>query len=171
MILNSTETFSKYRSLIKRLVWKVSQRCGIDYDELCSDGYYIFLEALLHYDEKLGAFSTFLWHRLKSLADVYYRSNKDLLRIQYCDFDELDCLESPMIHEAFVQRLELYDSIRSDLSEDAHMILSYIFANQDKRHTKNTIKNYFRKNFHWSVKQVETSFQEIKMWWVQYKIV
>jgi uncharacterized protein YlbG (UPF0298 family) len=171
VILNSTETFSKCKNLIHKFVWKVAQTYGLDYEELCSDGYYIFVDTLLRYDEKMGAFTTFLWHRLRGLADVYYRSNKDLLRIRYCDSDELDGLESPVMFDAFVQRLELQDSIRSDLSKDARIILSYVFANQDKKHTKNTIRKHLREKLHWSVKQVEISIQEIQTWWACYEIV
>jgi len=137
---------------------------------MCSEAFYIFVEALLKYDEKLGQFTTFLWYRLKGIADLYYRQNKDLVKVEYQDESILDTLSHTDVFDRFLQKLELQESITTELSNSAQQILAYIFSLPEKRHTFNSIREFFTKKLSWAVKVVDISLEEIKDWWHCYQL-
>lgn len=161
--------FHKYRNMIRKKAWKVAkayylQNLELTFKELCSDGYLIFLQTLEMYDETQGSFSTYLSERLKGIADLHFRENKDITKMDYDSFalEEFDATS----FDAFQQTLELQQCADTELSEDAQKVLDYIISNPDKRHTENSIRTYFRQNFNWSVKKAEMSFAELQRWWL-----
>lgn len=71
------EALEKFRRLIFQQAWKYHRRSGVPYEEILSEGYLCFCEALNRYQPERGAFSTFLWTSLSnSLNDFISRWHK-----------------------------------------------------------------------------------------------
>jgi hypothetical protein len=67
------------------MAWYHSKKYNMEYDDLQSEGYVIFCEAMNRFNSELGtAFSTFLFHRLRTLND-YCRKMK-----RYSNIDNID---------------------------------------------------------------------------------
>ena len=157
--------------MIRKRAWQVAQmhyfqNMELSFQELCSDGFLIFLQVVDRYDASKGSFSTFLGENLRGIVDLHYRENKDILHFDY-DTDIL-IEQNASFFDAFQKTLELYDSADTELSTEAQEILNYIISNPNKRHTLNSTTNYFRSTFSWSVKQVEFAFTELQRWWRGY---
>lgn len=63
----ATDELGKYRGLIFDTLLKLHAKYGGDFDELVSDGYFYFLEALQTYDASKSKFTTWLVHKITFL--------------------------------------------------------------------------------------------------------
>jgi hypothetical protein len=64
---------SKYRNMIRRAAWDAAKSWGLDFDDVESQGYLVFMEALELYEEGRASFSTHLFSRLRTLNDYCER--------------------------------------------------------------------------------------------------
>jgi len=160
--------YEKYKKMVYKQALKVAQtyylqNLELSFQELCSDGFLIFFEVLDRYDETKGSFSTFLGWSLKGIADLHFRENKDVVHFDYGDATLIE--ENTSLFDTFLKTLEFYDCLNTELSEEAQKVLDYIISNPDKRHTQNSIRNYFRAEYSWAIKKVEAAFAELQGWW------
>lgn len=169
-----SKMFEDYKGMIYKQAWKIARKYDfwnrdLSFEELCSDGFLIFLQALDRYDESKGSFSTFLSNNLRGIVDIHFRENKDIMRVYYDDALLMD--KSTPSFDSFQRVLELYDSASTELSKEAKMVFDYIISNPEKRHTENSIRVYFRSQYSWTVKQAELAFRELKKWWLCFSAV
>jgi len=158
----------KCEGMIIHKALSVARTYGLDYEELISDAYVLFIEAMLKYDEERGKFSTFLWHKLRGLADLHYRENKDIIRVEYREVMHDLSSSVPGIFGSFLKRIELQSCVETELSEDAQEVLGYVLDLPDQRHTVNSLVMRFRRDRGWSVKRAEMTMKEIRDWWRNY---
>lgn len=161
----ATEMFERYKMMIHKKAWQLSRRTRLDYKELCSDGYLLFLEALERYEEGQYQFSTYLQAYLKGILDLHYRQNKDILHFDYTDDPSILSIEH---FGTFKEAFDLYDAIERELSIDAQRVVRHVLSSNKRRQTENSIRLYFIKFFGWSNKQVDLTIGEIKRWWACY---
>lgn len=70
------QLFNKYQNLIRKQAHKISQKWGMEYEEVEAQGFLIFVEVVKEYDSTKAAFSTFLFHQLKALDYYCLKENK-----------------------------------------------------------------------------------------------
>jgi RNA polymerase sigma factor (sigma-70 family) len=160
------EMFRKYMNLIRKYAWKFVKRCRlqtVDFEELLSNGYLIFLRVLENYDETKGAFSTYLYANLLGMIELWYRENKDVIHFKYDDDLLLRCRSTSF--EEFSRTLEFYDAVATELSADAQVVLQYILQSPEKKHSENSLLDYFHKQLKWPVKRVLLTLSELRRWW------
>jgi hypothetical protein len=70
---DSYKLLQKYQNMIRSAAWGAAKAWGLDFDDVESQGYLVFMEALERYEEGRASFSTFLFNRLKTLNDYCER--------------------------------------------------------------------------------------------------
>ncbi len=149
------ELLAKYHDMIRGAAWDAAKRWGLDVDDIISQGYLVFMDAIERFDSGRASFSTFLYSRLRTLNDYCEREvrlkGKSLPMLDdYCEtpsvgrkvtkhlhgdglgdvFEEIGMTQSNRLYdtnfEKFVGSLDYLESI-SHLSHDAVEILRFIF--------------------------------------------
>lgn len=159
--------WEKYKNMVYNASHIASQKYGIEYEEAEAQAKYLFCKALDKWEKEKSSFSTYLFMTLRDLNKYCYKNNlpkgffqKDI------DFDLL----SSDITERFIRVLEFYDSVSTELSEEAQNILGFILSYGGKR--KPTIHGayrYFHGIYNWSRGKVLKFWKEVEIWWLSYE--
>jgi hypothetical protein len=153
----------KYRKMVLKMAYHYSRSWRVPYDEMEGQGWEIFVETIKLFDEnKEAEFGTYLYWRLRKLNDYGKKQgNKNIFIIQDIDVENI----SSRVQELFMRKLEFYDSIRSDLSEQAQLILDYILnADNYKEKTPSQIRDvFYSKGF--SKTYIRKIWKELRDWW------
>jgi len=56
-----------YKGIINKQSWAYAKKYLLDFEDVQSQAFVIFCEALQKYDDRRASFSTYLWHRLRML--------------------------------------------------------------------------------------------------------
>lgn len=154
--------FHTYKNLIRRFAWKYAKCYRLDYQELESEGFLIFVEAIKKFDYKYSSFSTFLYIRLKgylqNFCEKEIRVRKNIKKL-YNEYNY------NIRFKKMIEKIELYNSIERELSEDSKKVLNYIFSGITKQSY-----NSISKLVNWKPKRLKKSLEEIKKWWKNYNI-
>ena len=160
--------YKKYKNMIYKKSSILARKYGVDFEDIVSEGFYIFAKALQKYDDKKSQFSTYLWHSLKYLEDYCKKQKK------YVDKNTLTEFESLILDERiFIATMEKVETL-TKLSKNAKDILNYILNLEwysPEQESKNpnlssTIKHFVAKG--WGKRQTMRAWSEVKLWWDTY---
>ena len=131
------ELFEKYVNLIRKRAHKYSEKFGVDYYELESQGFLIFCECIENYNvAKEASFCTYLYIQLNRLGDyvkTYQRQQGFLMQDLYgsgdCDVDGEDSYELTLQAREFSPDvLEFLNEAKESLSEAAYNLIVWIIG-------------------------------------------
>lgn len=150
--------FKQHLPMLRKFAWRASKKWKIEYNEAESQAFEIFMETVSKFDGRC-LFSTYLFHRLRKLDTVNNLINRKVkYNVEFVDHDD-------NLFNVFEKRLEFYDSIETELTEDAKEILNWILNCEDKKRPcyDKTEKHYKEKG--WIPSRIRKAWMEIKSWW------
>jgi hypothetical protein len=159
--------FKQYKNMILKYAYFVSMKWNVPYDEMCSQGNEIFVKALNKFDGR-ASFSTYLYSKLISLNDYGEKQLRLLSGINFVEeFPDIFNNHSVfgVSYVDFEKRFVLFDSIATELSEDARVVIDYMLSNIDKKHSRHSVWMTLRDAYGWSLGKVKDIWQEIEAWW------
>lgn len=170
--MNKTTTFEKYVNLIRKRAWEYSQKYGIEYSELESQGYLIYCECLEKYDVSKSGFSTYLYIQLNRIRDfaLTYKRQQGILVDDYSgenfDGESVPLSETWSDIPDMTSLKELMENALENLSEGAFDVFCWILKRnwEKKYHPIPTIKMAM-KVFKKSEFEITTYWNECKLYW------
>lgn len=161
--------FNQYRKMIEKAAWKASRIFRMDVEDLRSQAYLIFCEAIERYDPTKASFSTHLFNRLKTINDYCIIQLRRDKHAELPDGSAIVWWDNFFAFQEAVERLES----KSDLSKDAQDILSFILGREwedveskVKRVPRFSTVNQIYRNKNWPISRTKKAWSEIKTWWV-----
>lgn len=127
--------FEKYVDLIRKRAHQYSEKYGIDYSEMESQGFLIYCEYLEEYDVDKAKFTTYLYiqlNRLNDYAKTYRRQKGYLITDYFGSVDESSGEETDRDYEITSPKYELpqvsefLKEAKEELSEDAFNLIVWI---------------------------------------------
>lgn len=162
--------FDDYKKLIIKQAWYVHKRYGLPFNDLFAEGMYIFTKYRDNYDKDKAKFSTYLYACLKKLDQYAINTINNLQKCVPLDDETLP----PFEHDHFSKfqiTLEFYDSLATEVSKNAREMFEYMQTYISRTPKFHSVFTYFRKIKHWTRKQIIKTWNELKMWWLDYQIV
>lgn len=153
-------------NIVRKVVWSYARSTGLDFDELCSEAYLAYLEAVPSYDPAKGKKSTFIWNVVRNHINNLLKTKKEVpmdkeaIDMLIKEGDELDPEQVVLAEESW---RELFES----LSPDAKMIFlllnsGEVYINTDKPREARGIIARELKAQGWSENKIWATFREIK---------
>ena len=171
-----TAAFKQFRPMIEGAAWTAHKKYKMDIEELRSQAYFVFCEAIERYDPNKASFSTHLFSRLRTVKDFAKWECKENNTEAIHSIDEETYLEKdmPYLIDKRVERFE--EAINRletalDLSDDAQEILNFILGREwetpgiNRVPRLHSIKKYYKYWKGWSHKRVVNAWEEIRIWW------
>ena len=159
--------FEKYVNLIRKRAHFYSKKYKIDYQELESQGFEIYVYALNNFDISKSTFSTHLYIELNRLDD-YCQSYKRIANdIQFAIDTEGRNQEDNIQSKAeTIEMNQLLEDAKNKLSDKGYKLFNWILSWEwDKKYiTKPTI-NIACKHFEKPRRQMEKIWNECKNYW------
>ena len=191
----TTELYKAYKGLVYSKAIELSEVYGVDQEMLISEGMIIFTKATQTFDcERKVAFSTYLYHQLRSLEHKAKMENKVTNRYfygyetdnadigsahdqNYKDYNEGFFEQAIATIDFSEEKYNLLHDIALQLSEDAKIYLFDLFKGVHTKdidpkggaHTKQSDEK-IAEYYNWSLGQSRKIKSEIKVWWADYKI-
>lgn len=125
--------FEKYVNVIRIRAHYYSNKYGIDYDEMESQGFLIYCECLDKYDINKSSFCTYLYielNRLRDFARTYNRQRGVLIQDYYNTSNyDVDDIESMIpAREVSAQLNDFLMEAKNSLSEAAYDLMVWIIG-------------------------------------------
>lgn len=161
-----------YDKLVHKMAWKYSNKWNIDESNMYSEGLYIFVLTLNKFEKERGhKFVTYLYHQLQGKLDKYGRRETHQVH-RYIPWDDVYFKEFPNgWYNSFVKNLEFYETILTELSEDAQNVLSMILRSLENTYKRKPslygTTKYFRLFRNWNPLRTKKAWEEIKSWWME----
>ena len=160
--------FRDYRAMIENAAWNASRIFKMDIEDIRSQSYLIFCEAVASFDPNKASFSTHLYTRLRTINDYCVSQQRRN------NTPEFPTMEAGIWWDhwyAFTDALERLES-RLELSADAQEILAFILGREwenpnaeSKRLPRfSMVKSIYRKR-NWMPLRTKRAWDEIKTWW------
>src|SRR5690606_19382427 len=124
-------------NIVRKVVWSYARSTGLDFDELCSEAYLAYLEAIPSYDPARGKKSTFIWNVVRNHINNLLKMKKEVP----VDKEAIDILmkeRNELDPEQIVLAKESWKELFESLSPDAKMICllvlndGEVYLNTDK---------------------------------------
>lgn len=165
---NLESLFKQYKPMIHKAAWRLAKKYGLDFDDITSRGYDIFMKTAQKFDESKSSFSTYLYHNLHDLENQckrQFRKNKK--------FESLESMDCPnfLDFQTFQNTVIRIESTLP-LSPQAKSILEFILHRDweyeaGKRPYKPsmsfTIEVYKKKGY--KKCEILRAWKELKQWW------
>lgn len=164
-----TELFKKTEKLIYQRAWYYARKYGMDFEDIRSQAFLIFTEAVDRFDPSQGSFVTFLYHRLRTLNDYCKREKR--IGIRFTDFENV--IDEHHIDENEQSRAWMNERIES-LSDDAKIVISGILSGQfhtplkpyqQKPVSKDAVSYSMVKEEGWTYTRFNRVWIEIRNWY------
>lgn len=165
--------FIQYRPMIEKAVWKEVNRFGasIEYEDIQSQAYLLFMEAVNRYDPDEGSFSNFLHSELRRLKDYcYYQVRRTNNRIS---LEHARIPRSQYSYDTFIKAYELAESI-IQLSKDSREIINFIISRVWEipgdfriRPSLRSVSRWYVYGKGWNRGRVKKAWKEIHKWWIR----
>jgi len=169
--------FDQYKNLIYSLVrerWQKQRysRPDVSFDDLLSEGYYIYSWCLNHYDgSKNAKFITYLYIQLKGrLVDYYKITHKKVNLYEDCATDDAksdfeSCLNS--LDYKLGEDNTLYKDAEEQLSYEGNQVFRYLLSckwmNDGRR--KKPSYGQINEKFGYPYEVIDSIMGEIRMFW------
>jgi RNA polymerase sigma factor (sigma-70 family) len=167
-----TKLFKDNERLINSRSWHYARSYGLDFYDVQSQAYLVFCEALQRFDGR-SAFTTYLWHRLRTLGDFCRREKKRRGAWEISEDIPADVPGDVPGSEYCEERLEFYKAL-DRLSQDGQKVVKKIVqgdfespgtvgvAAQGKYRVKSRLEN----DWGWDEFRVDQTWEEIRQWYV-----
>lgn len=163
-----------YKEVLHR--WNAMRRSRRDvtFDDLLSEGYYIYAWCLKNFDDSKGAkFTTYLYVQLKGKLSDYYnfeRKPMQLYEDMHPDNDPNSQYEPTILSKNYnidQERVEIYKEAEDELSYEANQVVKYILGREwETKMRRNRPTNaQIAKKFGYPEEVVESIMGEIKSFW------
>ena len=160
-------------NIIRKVVWSfINKYIGLEFDDLFTEAYLAYLEALPYYDSTRGEISTFINHvvsnRLKNMfkAEKYKKMHEHHEDIN--EIENLLCQETFPNPEQYLISKEQKEEMFAILSPEAFMICKLILeetniflATNKPRQCRGIIYHELRKR-NWTHARIGGAFRELK---------
>jgi hypothetical protein len=153
--------------MIDKEAWRYAKRYRLDFEEVRSEAYLIFCEALKRYDSEQASFSTFLRSSMRRLGwPISYREVRRISKLEPLSIEPGDSTYAPGLPA--IDRLAF---AAEELSDDAREIVlraaSGDFYDPNRRSYKAGSKAAVRETLGWDPERTERAWGEAKDWWVR----
>lgn len=169
------ELFEKYVSLIRKRAHYYSNKFGVDYYELESQGFLIFCECIEKYDISKSSFCTYLFIQLNKLGDYVktYKRQQGFLMQDYYSFEDYDPDDSEESYELTLPAREVSPDImdllkeaKESLSEAAYNLIVWIVGRSWECKNKRTPTiSMAAKYFRFPKQAIEKLWEECGNFW------
>lgn len=167
--MNATQLFRQTEKMMYSAAWKYSRQYRKDFDDLKSQAFLIFTEAIHRYNADAGAsFPTFLFSRLRTLKDYCVKgANQTVLSLE--DFHDVIAR-----YDADTDRVAFNDAAQRALSADGHRVYSALVSGEfhgpakkwaQKPVTKADMTNVTVKDWGWSFSRSNSAIAEVQSWY------
>lgn len=167
----TNETYHKYNKLVHSITHRIARKYGLAHDDLIGEALVLFCKAGKSYNPAKGAFSTHLYHSLKSLHQTAQGIVEERNFHNYTDTFEQVLRTIDIVTE----RTELLDNIATELSSKAQRYLGDLFngtfqevktsnIGRPQKFPVNVIKNHYG----WGHNETMRVKNEITSWWRSY---
>lgn len=173
--------FEDYKNMIMERAHYVSKKYGVDFDEMVSVGYEVYVNSLRTFNEEKGAkFGTYLYIQLNEVANEAKRIRKrgcslfsEFESDEDEDFDFSDYIGSIDYN---INNDELIEKAKSELSFEAFRLfkwaISFSWQNWDKQRVANIpTKKMAIKGCGFSRDVVESAWGECESFWNKLGVV
>lgn len=164
--------FEKYADLIRKRAHYYSEKFGVDYSELESQGFLIYCECLETFDVSKATFSTYLYTQLNRLGDfvrTYNRQQGILIQDYYSDNSEEDKInreDTIVSRPDGVEVQELLNEAKSELSDGAYQLLVWIIRREwEGKYRRTPTISMATQYFDCGRQKVEEFWKECKVFW------
>ena len=173
----------------KNMIWKnvlvrfnmmKRSRPEVEFDDLLSEGYFIYSWCLKNYDEKKNAkFTTFLYMNLRQRLKDYYdftckKINLYEDTVKHIDSDDRDFVDNivSINYDLSDESKSIIEDGESELSYEANEVLKYILSREwENKMRRNMPSNaQICKKFGYPPEIVESVMFEIKQFWMNRKV-
>ncbi len=162
-------SFESYKRMIWNKAHKLSKRYNLEWNDVASQGYLIFVKTLRKFDPTKASFSTYLYHNLRDLNNYCIKQQKLIgLELDY---------ENLLSENIYLNDIENFNKVLSkveenkELSKESIAILKYIIERDwEKPGMKphkvsfSMVTNYFR-NKGWGQSILNDCWEELHIWW------
>lgn len=162
--MDSKQVFTDNEKLIHSRSWHYAKSYGMDFDDIRGQAYLVFCEALQRFDGR-SSFTTFLWHRLRTLGDFCKREKSQTRSgdISRADIPYIDNTE---------ERLAFYQAL-NHLSNDGKTVVEGIVQGEFERpgyvgigaQGEYRVKSKLAKDWGWDHFRVDGVWDEIRHWY------
>lgn len=164
-----------YKEVLKRWTLMKKFRSDVSFDDLLSEGYYIYAWCLRNFESgKNAKFTTYLYIQLRGRLKDYYGFEHKPMEL----YEDRNCLsedDSQTFEEKIPsknydldsERAEIYEKGSEELSYEANQVLKFILGREwesKMRRNKPTNAQISRK-FGYPPEVVESVMGELKMFW------
>jgi len=168
--------FEKYADLIRKRAHEYSEKTGVDYKELESQGFLIYCECLQKFDISKSSFCTYLYIQLNRLGDyakTYIRQQGVLIQDYYCNSNLDYSINKKNNYEQMIVARQISPTVfnllneaKQILSDNAYNLMEWIVSRvwERKNKRKPTIQMAMR-YFNLSKQAVEKMWEECGNFW------
>ena len=179
---NSTALFHSHKLLIYSRVHYFAKRYNLEVQDLKSEAFEIFCEAVEKFNPKQAKFSTFLYHRLRKLND-YCRKETSIRQRERAELLESagnydfpgPIYKNPdpaFTYSQDFDSLPLFQEAAKSLSEDGKKVLVSILSRdfeapkiREREQSQYKIVKTLIESWGWSRKRAVQTWEELKSWW------
>lgn len=157
-VLIANDLFNQFRPMIEKAAWhNVKKYKCLELEDIRSQAYLVFVEALQTYDPSKASFSTYLYNRLKTVNDYskeVFRTNITEMPLQFISDNKGDnsnfnnrntkniyennrtgnkvpeCNIIDNKYELSLECIEKLETALTDLSDDAQEVLDFIISRE-----------------------------------------
>jgi len=153
-------------NIVRKVVWSYARSTGLDFDELCSEAYLAYLEAVPSYDPTKGKKSTFIWNVVRNHINSLLKAKKEIP----VDKEAMETLleaKEELNPEQIIIMQEAWKELFESLAPEAKIIFllinnGQIYINTDKPREARGIIARELKARGWSENKIWATFREIK---------
>lgn len=169
----SKPLFEKYANLIRKRAHEYSEKTGIDYSELESQGFLIYCECLEKFDPSKAQFTTYLYiqlNRLNDFAKTYKRQQGVCIQDYYstndCEVDENNYEEMLPSRPDSPAVADFLNEAKEVLSNSAYELLVWIVGREwEGKNRRTPTISMAVKYFHYTKQAVERAWEECRTFW------
>jgi len=146
--------FEKYVNLIRDVAWKTAKKYNLDYDDMESQGYFIYVMALESYDVTKSSFSTYLYIQLQGRLNDYALKTRKINEKEdgvVYELDEDEYKLDPLLLSCESKNYDLQNKFirlaKKKLDADSYKVFEFLigFEWMKDRRKKPTITDVMRK--------------------------
>jgi hypothetical protein len=165
--MNKTELFQNNERLLYKQSWHYAKRYNMDFEEVKSQAFLIFCEAIDRFEENKASFTTHLFNRLRTLND--YCNKEKSIRQKESIEEHMESEESIEEHLERILFYQLVDLLSADGKRLVEGIVSGEFHRPDMDRQRGVgiqcVRDISRQKWGWGFDRANAAWYEIYDWW------
>lgn len=167
--MNTIQLFNQFKPMMLKASWIYKRKYpNVEFSEIKSMAFEIFVKTIDKYDSNKASFSTYLFNNLKRLNK--YCKDENIKESSIGITPKLEIEMEEVNFDNFIRTMEIIDS-KVSLSNDAKEIVQFIEERvweipgyQYIRPTWNSVSRWY-KYYGWTNKRIRRAWIEIEKWW------